>query len=73
MGNPVDAEAEPDELRLYVDAGADVGPETPGDDESLWISMGIRELPQGNASLGLFTVRRAPIQPPEGAMAGAGL
>jgi hypothetical protein len=37
MGNPVDAEAEPDELRLYVDAGADVGPETPGDDESLWI------------------------------------
>ena len=27
MGNPVDADTETDELRLYVDAGADIGPE----------------------------------------------
>ncbi|WP_329318887.1 hypothetical protein [Streptomyces sp. NBC_01262] len=63
MGNPVDAEAEPDELRLYVDAGADIGPEK--------LDRLVSSLYKDMRALGLFTVRRAPAVPPEGAMAGA--
>ncbi|WP_405731588.1 hypothetical protein OG607_33915 [Streptomyces sp. NBC_01537] len=63
MGNPVEAEAETDELRLYVDAGADIGPEK--------LDRLVSSLYKDMRELGLFTVRRAPARPPEGAMAGA--